>query len=377
MSEDTLLLQDVVSPSTVPGRKLPGGKVPGATDRAEVKSAPLKSAQFRREREAGWRALEGLLEQAERNGLRNLPGDTLLRLPSLYRATLSALSVARSISLDRNLVIYLETLAARAYFHIYGPRKTLPSVLGIFLGQTLPGAVRDMKWPILLAAAVLFLGAGSGFAVTMANEDWFYTFVDTDLAAGRTPAASTESLRAMLFDPPPETDFLAIFASTLFAHNARITLLCFALGIAFGIPTLLLLFSNGLMLGAFVALYASRGLGMEMLGWLWIHGTTEIFAIILGGGAGCVLGEAALFPGDKSRIDNLAQRGRQAGIIALGAVLMLFIAGGLEGIGRQVINDTTLRFAIGSCMLLGWLSYFSFTGGAKDAVPGMAGMHAP
>nr|WP_298689423.1 stage II sporulation protein M [uncultured Dongia sp.] len=367
MSEDTLLLQDIVSP----------GKVPDATDRAEVKSAPLKSAQFRREREAGWRNLEGLLEQAERNGLRSLSGDALLRLPSLYRATLSALSVARSISLDRNLVTYLETLAARAYFHIYGPRKALSSVLGTFLGETLPSAIRDMKWPILLAAAVLLLGAGSGFAVTMVNQDWFYTLVDTDLAAGRTPAASTESLRATLFDPPPETDSLAIFASELFTHNARIALLCFALGIAFGIPTLLLLFSNGLMLGAFVALYASRGLGMEMLGWLWIHGTTEIFAIILGGGAGCVIGEAALFPGDKSRVDNLAQRGRQAGIIALGAVLMLFIAGGLEGIGRQVINDTTLRFAIGSCMLLGWLSYFSFAGGARDAAPGMAGMRAP
>jgi|JI10StandDraft_1071094.scaffolds.fasta_scaffold86449_3 uncharacterized membrane protein SpoIIM required for sporulation len=331
--------------------------------------AQLKSAQFRREREASWRALERMLAQAESSGLRSLSGENLLRLPSLYRATLSALSVARSISLDRNLVTYLETLAARAYFHVYGPRAGLPSVMATFLSRTLPAAIRQMKWPILLSAAILFLGAGSGYAVTLANVDWFYTFVDTDLASGRTPAATTEYLRTTLFDPPPATDRLAYFASALFTHNAKITLLSFALGIAFGIPTLLLLFSNGLMMGAFVALFASRGLGVEMLGWLWIHGTTEIFAIILGGGAGLAIGEAALFPGEKSRIDNLAERGKIAGVIALGAVLMLFVAGGLEGIGRQVINDTPLRFGIGSVMLLGWLAYFSLAGAASTERP--------
>lgn len=352
MSDSPLLMQDVVAP----------GHAPVAASSPAIKSPPLKSAQFRREREAGWRALEGLLERAEKAGLRNLPADDLLLLPSLYRATLSALSVARSISLDRNLVGYLETLAARAYFQIYGPRASLSSVIGTFLTRTLPHAVRELKWPILLAAAILFLGALGGYALTMANADWFYTFVDGGLAGDRNPAASTDSLRETLFDPPPRTDFLAIFASALFAHNAKITLLCFTLGIAFGIPTLLLLFTNGLMLGAFFALFASRGLGVDMMGWLWIHGTTEIFAIILGGGAGCALGEAALFPGHKSRLRNLADRGRLAGVVALGAVLMLFVAGGLEGIGRQTITDTTLRLGIGSIMLLGWLGYFSLAG---------------
>jgi uncharacterized membrane protein SpoIIM required for sporulation len=353
----------------VPGNGSAGN---GSAGNGSAGRTQLKSSQFRREREASWRALEGMLAQAESSGLRSLSGDNLLRLPSLYRATLSALSVARSISLDRNLVTYLETLAARAYFHVYGPRAGLPAALGAFLGHTLPSAIRQLKWPILLAATVLFLGAGSGYAVTLANVDWFYTFVDTDLASGRTPAATTEYLRTTLFDPPPATDHLAAFASELFTHNAKITLLCFALGIAFGVPTLLLLFSNGLMMGAFVALFASRGLGTDMLGWLWIHGTTEIFAIILGGGAGCAIGEAALFPGTKSRVDNLAERGKLAGIVALGAVLMLFVAGGLEGIGRQIINDTMLRYGIGGVMLVGWLAYFSLAGAGRSTAPEVA-----
>ncbi len=332
--------------------------------------APLKSAQFRREREASWRRLESLLELAERNGLRNMEGENLIQLPALYRATLSSLSVARAISLDRNLVTYLETLAARAYFQIYGPRQTLGQAIGHFLRQTWPATVRGLKRQIQFSAIILFIGALGGFALVSANADWFYAFVDSNLSGGRDPSASTEFLRETLFDPPPATGFLAIFASVLFTHNAKITLACFALGIAFGIPTVLLLFTNGLMLGAFVALFAGRGLGIDMLGWLWIHGTTEIFAVILGGGAGCALGQALLFPGDKSRLASLKDSGRQAGILALGATIMLFAAGGLEGIGRQIVNDTLLRYGIGTFMLAFWLLYFTLIGRGASSPEG-------
>ena len=364
MSEDVLLLQEIVPGDGKPAEQGPSRKEPAAS--AQIKVAPLKSAQFRREREANWRMLESLLEIAEKQGLRALSGAQLVQLPSLYRATLSALSVARSISLDRNLVTYLETLAARAYFQIYGPRQTLGQVIGLFLRETLPAAIRAMRRPIWLAAAVLLLGIGSGYLLTLANADWFYSFVDTDLAAGRDPSASTEYLRGTLFDPPPETGLLAVFASVLFTHNAKVTLASFALGIAFGVPTVLLLFGNGLMIGAMLGLFASRGLGLEMLGWLWIHGTTELFAIILGGAAGCAIGNAVLFPGEKSRLDSLADTGRRAGIVAMGATLMLFVAGGLEGIGRQVVNDTVLRFGIGSFMLLLWLFYFNLAGRGRQ-----------
>lgn len=348
-----------------------GMKAVTGTDAARLPpgsgAVPLKSAQFRREREASWRQLEQLLEQIERAGLRRVPSEALLKLPSLYRAILSGLSVARSISLDSNLVGYLEALAARAYFHVYGPRGSFFGTLGAYVGRQMPAVIRALSGHILFAAALFLLGGAAGFALTAANADWFYTFMDSDMAAGRTPAATTEFLRETLFDPPPATDFLALFSSALFAHNAKIALLCFTLGIAFGLPTVLLLFSNGLSLGAFLALFAARGLGLDCLGWLWIHGTTEIFAVIIAGAAGTAIGSAVLFPGEKSRLDNLAIAGRRASLLGVVAVLMLFVAGLLEGFGRQIINDTTLRFVIGSFMLLGWLSYFAFAGRSQPA----------
>jgi len=60
--------------------------------------------------------------RVERQGIRRLSLDELQRLPILYRAALSSLSVARTIVLDRNLLLYLETLSTRAFLAVYGPR---------------------------------------------------------------------------------------------------------------------------------------------------------------------------------------------------------------------------------------------------------------
>jgi uncharacterized membrane protein SpoIIM required for sporulation len=112
-----------------------------------------------------------------------------------------------------------------------------------------------------------------------------------------------------------------------------------------------------MMLGAFVALFASRGLGLEFGGWLFIHGTTELFAIALAGAAGFRLGWTLAFPGQRSRVDAMSAAGRKAAIVMTGVVVMLGVAGALEGVGRQVLTDTGLRYAVGAFALLFWLLY--------------------
>jgi uncharacterized membrane protein SpoIIM required for sporulation len=139
-------------------------------------------------------------------------------------------------------------------------------------------------------------------------------------------------------------------------------MLCFALGFALGLPTVILLVQNGLMLGAFYALYVSRGLGLELGGWLFIHGVTELLAIVLCGAAGLALGGAVAFPGAHSRLANLAATGRLAARVVIGAVGLLLVAGLLEGLGRQLITDTSLRYAIAATTAVAWCLYFGFTG---------------
>ncbi len=324
----------------------------------------LKSSEFRKGREAGWRELERLVRQIERRGVRSLSLDDLQQLPILYRAALSSLSVARSIALDRNLLLYLENLALRAYFAVYSTRANPIEGLRDFFVRDLPQAVRAARWHILIAAAALLVGVAAGFILTVHDEAWFSSLMPSELAGGRGPASTAADLRAKeLFAPwPGAAAAFGIFANVLFSHNTLVGLMCFGLGLAAGIPTLMLTVYQGLSLGAFIALHFDRGLTIDCLGWVSIHGTTELGAVILLAAGGLVIADKILFPGRYARLENLALHGRQAAQMAVGAILMLFVAGILEGGFRQLVQSTPARFAIGLGMAALWLIYFGRCG---------------
>jgi uncharacterized membrane protein SpoIIM required for sporulation len=328
----------------------------------------LRSVAFRKEREATWRELETLIAQVQNKRITALSAEQLARLPHLYRATLSSLSVARSISLDRALTEYLETLCGRAYFCVYGTRDPARSRVLEFLTWRWPEAVRRCKWQLAFAALFMLLGVLTAFFMVQGDPENYYTFVPDAYAQGRDPSASTNELRGVLYD---ETDFggaLTHFAASLFSHNAGIGIVAFALGFTIVI-TMLLMFMNGLILGAFAALYDSRGLSIDLWGWLLPHGVTELLAVMLCGAAGLAIGQAWVFPGEKLRMDNLRERGRDAGLVVLGAVIMLFIAGLIEGIFRQTVTSLEVRWIVASATAAFWLWYFALCGRgrARDA----------
>jgi uncharacterized membrane protein SpoIIM required for sporulation len=324
----------------------------------------LKSSEFRKGREAGWRELETLVLQFERGGVRALSLDELQRLPVLYRGALSSLSVARTIALDRNLLLYLENLALRAFLVVYGPRISPLAGLRDFFRRDLPRAVRAARWHALIAALVLALGIAAGFMLTVQDESWMEAIVPSGLAGGRGPSSTRADLLAHELFPPWQgaAATFGLFANVLFNHNTLVGIFSFGLGLAAGVPTILLLAYNGLALGAMVALHYNRDLTFDFLGWLCIHGTTELGAFILFGAGGLVIAEKILFPGRYTRVENLALHGRQAAQIAVGAVLMLFVAAILEGGFRQLVQNTPLRFAIGIGVGVLWLIYFCFSG---------------
>lgn len=337
---------------------------PGVSASGAKPELVLKSSEFRKGREEGWRELENLVQRVERRGVRSLTLDELQQLPMLYRAALSSLSVARTIALDRNLLLYLENLALRAYLVVYGPRVGAFEGLRAFFVYDLPAAVRAARWHILIVTIALLLGVAAGFLLTVQDEAWMTALVPSGLAGGRGPSVTAAELRSKeLFAPwPGAAEAFGIFANVLFSHNTLVGLLSFGLGLAAGIPTLLLTLYQGLTLGAFLALHYNRGLTVDFLGWISIHGTSELGALILLSAGGLVIADKILFPGRYSRIENLALHGRQAAQLAVGAVLMLFVAAILEGGFRQLVQSTPLRLTIGIVVGLLWLGYFSLSG---------------
>jgi uncharacterized membrane protein SpoIIM required for sporulation len=322
----------------------------------------LRSAEFRREREQTWRELESLVDRAERDGVASLDAASLARLPTLYRATLSGLSVARAISLDANLLSYLEALSARAYLSVYGVRERPQALLAAFFAWRLPVAVRGAWREIVLATLVMLAGVLVAWLLTTRDPGFYDSFVSSGMQGGRNFQATVDDLRKSLGGHDEQVERLGFFAAWLFSHNAQIGMMSFALGFALGVPTLILIFYNGLTLGAFLALFQSNGLLLPLGGWLSIHGPTELSALVLSAAGGLKLGGAVLFAGREPRLVRLAREGRDAAIVMMGAVLLFLIAGLLEGLGRQLILDTALRYLVGWGIFASLLSYFLWKG---------------
>ncbi|MER8409595.1 stage II sporulation protein M [Mesorhizobium sp. M0185] len=313
-------------------------------------------ASFRREREADWKAFEALLARVEKRAPRTLSEEELLSLPLLYRSALSSLSVARATSLDNALVGYLEALSLRGYFYLYGARRGLRQRLADFFLHDWPEAIRDLWRETLASVALMVIGIGAGAWLVASDKSWFDAIIPPGLAGGRGPDTSAELLRGMLYDG--DNGFLSGFAAYLFTHNVQVAILAFALGFAFAVPTVLLMLFNGCMIGALFQVYWSKGLGMELGGWLAIHGTTELFAISLAGAAGMRIGTSIAFPGELTRMAAAARAGRIAANAMVGVSVMLLFAGLLEGIGRQTITSDITRYGIGGGMLVLWIGYF-------------------
>lgn len=322
----------------------------------EARPALVNASRFRAAHEADWERLDQLVSRMEKGSIRALSDDDILALPLLYRTTLSSLAVARDTSLDRGLIVYLERLSTRAYFQIYGVQTSVWRQLGHFFARGWPEAVQSLWRETLVCAFLTLASAVVAYLLVRGDPSWFYGIIPEGLASGRDPSASAESLRRTLYDR--QDDMLATFATYLFTHNSQIAIFSFALGFAFGVPTILLILYNGLMLGAFFAVFAAKGLAFNLGGWLAIHGTTELFAIAIAGAAGLRIGTAIAFPGRDSRTEAAVRAGRPAALAMAGTVIMLAVAGLLEGIGRQTIVDDLTRYLIGAAMLFGWLAYF-------------------
>jgi uncharacterized membrane protein SpoIIM required for sporulation len=322
-------------------------------------AAPLVNAtRFRQAHEVDWQRLEAIVTRMEKRSIRSLADEDLLELPALYRTTLSSLSVARDTSLDRSLITYLERLCTRAYFQIYGVQTPAWRQLAGFFARAWPDAVRSLWRETLFCVALTGGAAMLAYLLIRSDPGWFYSIIPEGLAEGRDPSASAQFLRSTLYDKSHNDNGLTVFATFLFTHNSQIAIFAFALGFAFAVPSVLLILYNGLTLGAIYAVFAAKGLGPNLAGWLMIHGTTEMFAICISGAAGIRIGMAVAFPGSAARADAAVTAGRAAATAMAGTVIMLAVAGLLEGVGRQVINDDATRMLIGSAVLVGWLAYF-------------------
>ena len=120
-------------------------------------------------------------------------------------------------------------------------------------------------------------------------------------------------------------------SSAIATNNITVSILAWALGITFGMGTIFLLVTNGLMLGVISADCLRAGLLAPLFEFIVAHGSLELPAIWIAAGAGLVLAKAMIFPGQYSRSVEIRKAGQKSGQLLVGVIPMLLIAAFVEG----------------------------------------------
>lgn len=221
---------------------------------------------------------------------------------------------------------YLNGLASKIYLGIYKNKREESSRFARFWKTELPLTVRKYHRE-LLYALLIFVGFAIMAAFSAGNDE---AFVRGVLGDGYVEMTEDNIAKGDPFGVYKDENKIAMFLY-IAVNNIRVSFMVFVAGIFLSLGTAWFLFKNGVMLGAFQYMFFAKGLGWSSVLVIWIHGTLEISAIIIAGGAGFIVGNSLLFPGTLKRIDSL-KRGAKDGLkLMIGLVPIFIAAAALEG----------------------------------------------
>jgi uncharacterized membrane protein SpoIIM required for sporulation len=316
--------------------------------------------------EPKWNRLEVLVSQAERHSLKSLTAPELQELSSLYRTAAADLARAQTRKLGEGITEYLQRLTLRAYSQVYqGKERQEWRNLWQFIRFGFPALCQQTWAYTAVATAVFLLGSFMG---------WWCAWRDPDFLDMAVPAGILEKVReeGELWMGP--IFGIAPLASTgIMINNILVTLAVFVGGVALviggitgGLPmvlgtgTLFIMWNNGLHIGAIATLVGQHGLAYPFWAFVLPHGSLELPAIFLSGGAGLLLARGLVFPGRLKRLDMIKQCAGQAIRIMFGVVPMLVIAGVIEGFfSPNPYIPSSFKYLTG-IILLGGLMFYLF-----------------
>jgi uncharacterized membrane protein SpoIIM required for sporulation len=298
-----------------------------------------------RSRKPAWQHLESLLQQIERRGLRSLGRKELHELGRFYRAASADLSRARALNVGGEIAGYLNGLVVRAHNQVYQRPTNRWSDLWRFLWETFPALVRRHILHIAAAFALFVAPAGVCFAMVYHDID----FAHMELIRGQSLVSEelwhTIENRRMWTDAAQGAS--PLMSSEIATNNIRVALLAFALGVTGGIGTAVILLMNGMQIGTVFGVCRIYGMDYRLAAFVASHGVLELSAIFICGGAGLLLGQALLFPGNWSRRDALKLAAKPAMGLFAGCLPILLIAGLIEGfVSPRTDISATAKFAV-------------------------------
>ena len=305
------------------------------------------------EKQIQWNRFADRVERLNRQGpraLRKLGGAELTTLIDDYQALIADLARARSMGADRATVGQLNRIAVTGHNLLYGQmRRQSTADRSVWFGS-FARAVRRHSWAVALSLTMFFGSALASYIAMLFNPALGYDLLDDSFV--EFDPASPENLHNIPSLARP------VVSSTIIANNIQVTFLAFGFGLTAGIGTTVLLIFNGIHLGSVAGWMTLHGKQRALWGWIMPHGGTELLAIGLAGAAGYLLAGAIVAPGLLRRSSALKQVGSDALTIELGCMVMLVIAGAIEGFVSPSSMDYPSRIAVLDLSLSLWAVYF-------------------
>jgi len=291
-----------------------------------------------------WQELDALLRRLDNDSGVQLDLAGTERFHYLYQRCSADLSRLSTFSADPQLREYLESLVALAYAEIHEAREKRR--IGSFRNWftvTFPQTFRKHIRAFYLSLAITLVGTAFGAAALHYDPQSKQVMMPFSHLMGSPADRVAKEEKAA-------TDHMSghksTFASQLMTNNIRVSLFAFALGITWGVGTVIILFYNGVILGAVAADYIQAGQSKFLAGWLLPHGATEIPAILLAGQAGFILAFALIGWGDPTpRRERFAAVSKDLLTMLGGLAILLVWAGIVESFFSQY-HEPILPYAV-------------------------------
>jgi len=320
----------------------------GAAGRVTVTGE--RFVERRRER---WEAFRAIAHRIERDGMHGLPPDEIPGFAAQYREIAADLARAWTYNVDPQVVEYLERLVASGHNALYRWRSKDPIPWWRYLSRDFPAAVVQSRGYVLVSFLVFMVPAIAGYTLLRARPE-----LADDLASpvmvNRAQEAADRQARGIGYAQAKDEQ-LPVIAAAIISNNINVCFFAFAGGLLVGVVTIWSLAFNGWSLGLGLGVFANHHAAAYLLTFVAGHGVLELTAIFISGGAGLRLAHAIIAPGDRTRRDALVLEGLIAARMIGMVVVLLSIAGTIEGLLSASDAPTAWKLGVSatSAVLLG------------------------
>jgi uncharacterized membrane protein SpoIIM required for sporulation len=260
------------------------------------------------------------------------------------------LAYAQTYYAESKTLLYLNSLASQAHQKIYRNKKESGNRIIEFWAKEFPLFFKQYHGTLGVAFLIFAVATAIG-CISAINDSSFLRLILGDAYVNETLNNIAKGEPTAIYKSGSEIGtFLGITI-----NNIRVAFLAFAFGVITSIGTAYILFSNGVMLGAFVTFFYTKGVFFEANRQIWLHGTIEISVIIIAGCAGLIMGNSILFPKTFSRRVSFMKGAKDGLKVVVSTIPFFIIAGFIEGfITRYAHMPDWLAFLIigGSLFLI-------------------------